>query len=151
MARITATTRATPWTANLKELTLSDEAPILSGTRDVALALAQHRPEPMQTHEAKFSPWAPKYVIYAFYDDALLARAHQEFTPYKDSEFYHARTGMQKDARTAETLGTLNVNRIHCACQSCKAPLCDYQNFLVKQTVGAATQKTSREPGALQQ
>lgn len=108
---------------NLKELTLSDEAPILSGTRDVALALAQHRPEPTHTHGAKFSPWAPKDVIYAFYDDALLARAHQEFTPYKDSKFYHAKTGMQKDARTVETLGTLNLNRIHCACERCKAPL----------------------------
>ena len=126
---------------NLKELTLSDEAPILSGTRDVALALAQHRPEPTQTREAKFSPWAPKDVIYAFYDDALLARAHQEFTPYKDSKFYHARTGMQKDARTAETLGTLNLNRIHCACERCKAPLYDYQNCLVKKVAGAVTQK----------
>ena len=125
---------------NLKELTLSNEAPVLSGTREIALALAQHRPEPTQTHEAKFSPWAPKDVIYAFYDNALLARAHQQFTPYKNSKFYHARTGMQKDARTAETLGTLNVNRIHCACESCKAPLYDYQNCLVKKIVGAVTQ-----------
>jgi hypothetical protein len=125
---------------NLKELTLSNEAPVLSGTREIALALAQHRPEPTQTHEAKFSPWAPKDVIYAFYDNALLARAHQQFTSYKNSKFYHARTGMQKDARTAETLGTLNVNRIHCACESCKAPLYDYQNCLVKKIVGAVTQ-----------
>ena len=51
-----------------------------------------------------------------------------------------ATTGMQKDARTAETLGTLNVNRIHCACESCKAPLYDYQNCLVKKIVGAVTQ-----------
>ena len=29
---------------NLKELTLSGGAPVLSGTRDIALALAQHRP-----------------------------------------------------------------------------------------------------------
>ena len=67
-------------------------------------------------------------------------RAHQQFTPYKNSKFYHARTGMLKDARTAETLGTLNVNRIHCACESCKAPLYDYQNCLVKKIVGAVTQ-----------
>ena len=85
--------------------------------------LCHGRPEPTQTHEAKFSPWAPKDVIYAFYDNPLLARAHQQLTPYKNSKFYHARTGMQKDARTAETLGTLNVNRIHCACESRKAPL----------------------------
>ena len=31
--------------------------------------------------------------------------------------------------------------RIHCACGSYKAPLYDYQNCLVKQIVGAATQK----------
>ena len=43
---------------SLKELTLSDEAPVISGTRDVATALAQKRPEPTQTHEAEFSPWA---------------------------------------------------------------------------------------------
>ena len=125
---------------NLKELALSNEAPVLSGPREIALALAQHRLEPTQTHEAKFPPCAPKDVIYAFYDNALLARAHQQFTPYKNSKFYHARAGMQKDARTAETLGTLNVNRIHCACESCKAPLYDYQNCLVKKIVGAVTQ-----------
>ena len=51
---------------NLKELALSNEAPVLSGTRETALALAQHRPEPTQTHEARFSPWAPKDVICAF-------------------------------------------------------------------------------------
>ena len=43
-------------------------------------------------------------LICASYDDALLERYHQQFTPHKDSKFYHARTGMQKDARTAETL-----------------------------------------------
>ena len=69
---------------NLKELTLSNKAPVLSGTREMALALAQHRLEPTQTHEAKFSPWAPRVIIYAFYDNALLARVHQEFTPYKN-------------------------------------------------------------------
>ena len=95
----------------------------------------------MQTREARFSPWAPKDEIYAFYDDALRARAYQQFTPYRNSRFYHARTGMQKDAGPAETLDTLNVNRIHCACERCKAPLCDYQNCLVKNVVGAVTQK----------
>ena len=47
---------------------------------------------------------------------------------------------MQKDSRTAETPGTLNVNRIHCARESCQAPLCDYQNYIVKKVVGAVTQ-----------
>ena len=51
---------------NLKGLALSDEAPVLSGTRDVALAPALHRPEPTQTHEAKFSQRAPKGAICAF-------------------------------------------------------------------------------------
>ena len=41
---------------NLKEPTLSDEAPVLSGTRGTALVLAQRRPEPAQTHEAKNLP-----------------------------------------------------------------------------------------------
>jgi len=115
---------------NLKELVLSDEsqAPVLSVTRDIALALAQQRPEPTQMRGAKFSPWAPKNAIYAFYGNVLLARAHQQFTPYRDSMLCSARTGMQEDARTAETPGTLNLNRIHCACESCKAPLYDYQN-----------------------
>jgi hypothetical protein len=53
---------------NLKELTLSSEAPVLSGSRSFVLALAQHRPEPTQTHESKHSPWAPRDVVYAFYD-----------------------------------------------------------------------------------
>ena len=53
---------------------------------------------------------------------------------------------MQKDARTAETLGTLNVNRIHCACESGKAPLYDYQNCLVKNIVGACLLYTSPSP-----
>ena len=48
---------------------------------------------------------------------------------------------MQKDTRTAETPGTMNVNRIHCACEKCKAPLYGYQNCLVKRVVGAGTQK----------
>jgi hypothetical protein len=80
-------------------------------------------------------------VVYAFYDDALLERYHQQFTPYKDSKFYHARTGTQKDARTAETLGTLDMNRVHCARSRCKALIYDYQNCLVKNTVGASTKK----------
>ena len=46
--------------------------------------------------------------------------------------------GMQGQRRRP---GTLNLNRIHCAFESCKAPLCDYQNCLVKHIVGAATQK----------
>ena len=72
---------------------------------------------------------------------SLRASAYQQSTPYRDSKFHHARTGMQKDARTAETLGTLNVNRILCACERCKAPLYDNQNCLVKKVVGAVTQK----------
>ena len=48
---------------------------------------------------------------------------------------------MQKDARTVETLGTLNANRIHC-----KAPLYDYQNCLVEKIVGAVTQVECRAP-----
>ena len=47
---------------NVKELTLSSEAPVLSGSRSVVLALAQFRPEPTQTHEPRDSPWAPKEV-----------------------------------------------------------------------------------------
>ena len=58
----------------------------------------------------------------------MLARAHQQFTPYRNSKFYHARTGMLKDSQTAETLGTMYLNRIHCACESCRAPMYDYQN-----------------------
>ena len=126
---------------NVQQLSLSSEAPVLSGNRSVVLALAQHRPEPTETHESKHSPWAPKDVIYAFYDDKLLERTHQKFDPYKDPKFYHARTGMQRDARTAETLGTLDVNRVHCACASCKAPIYDFQNCLVKDIVGASTKK----------
>ena len=126
---------------NIKELTPSSEAPVLSGSRSVVLALAQFRPEPTQTHESKESPWAPKEVVHAFYDDTLLERCHQQFTPCKDSKFYHAITGMQKDARTAETLGTLDMNRVHCACSRCKAPIYDYQNYLVKNIVGASTKK----------
>ena len=98
---------------NLKELALSDGAHVLSGKRDIALALAQHRPEPTQTHGAKFSPWALRDAIYALYDNALPVRAHQQLTPYKDPGFYHARTGMQKGARTAKALGFLNLNRIN--------------------------------------
>jgi hypothetical protein len=48
---------------------------------------------------------------------------------------------MQQDARTAETLGTLSVNRIHCACGHCKAPNYDFQNCLVKSIVGPSTKK----------
>ena len=48
---------------------------------------------------------------------------------------------MQKDARTAETPGTLNLNHIDCACESFRAPLYDYQEFLVKHIAGAAAQK----------
>ena len=84
---------------SLKELALSDGASVLSGTRDIALALAQHWPEPTQTHEAKFSPRLPKDAACAFYDSALLARAHQQFTPYRDSRFCHVRTSMQKEGR----------------------------------------------------
>ena len=126
---------------NVKELTLSSEAPVLSGSRSVVLALAQFRPEPTQTHESKDSPWAPKEVVYAFYDEPLLERCHQQFTPYMNSKFYHARIGMQKDARTAETFGTLNMDRVHCACSRCKAPIYDYQNCLVKNIAGASTKK----------
>ena len=126
---------------NVKELTHSSEAPGLSGSRSVVLALAQHRPEPTQTHESKHSPWAPKDVIYGFYEDALLERSHEQFKSYKDSKFYHSRTGKQRDARTAETLGTLDLNRIHCACSRCRAPLYDFQNCLVKDIVGASTKK----------
>ena len=46
---------------------------------------------------------------------------------------------MQKDARVARTPGTLNLNRIHCAFEIWRAPLCDYQHSLVKQIAGAAT------------
>ena len=35
----------------------------------------------------------------------------------------------------------MNLNRIHCACERCKAPRYDYQNCLVKKVVGAVTQK----------
>jgi hypothetical protein len=48
---------------------------------------------------------------------------------------------MQKDSRSAEAPSTLNVNRIHCACDMFKAPLYDYQNCLVKKADGAVTQK----------
>jgi hypothetical protein len=47
---------------------------------------------------------------------------------------------MQKDSRTAETLGTSNVNRTRLACEKCKATLYDYQNCPVKKVVGAVTQ-----------
>ena len=80
------------------------------------------RPDPLALHVLHHGIGGG-VILHAFYDGALLARAHQEFTPYRDSRFYHARTGIQKDARTAETLGTLNLNRIHCACERCKAPL----------------------------
>ena len=123
---------------NLKELTLSSEAPVLSGTRSVVLALAQHRKEPTRTHESKFSPWAPRDVIYAFYDDKLLDRSHQQFTAYKNSKVYHSRTGMQQNPRTAETTGVLDVNRIHCACDNCRAPKYDFRNCLVKVIVGSS-------------
>ena len=136
----------------MKELARSNEAPVPRGTRDVSPALAQHRPNPTQTREAKFSPWAPQDAIYALYDNALPVRAHKQLTPYKDPGFYHARTGMQKGARTAETLGTLNVNRILCACERRKAPLYDYYNCLVKKIVGAVTQKEcKRFRGSVQQ
>ena len=78
-------------------------------------------------------------MVYAFYDDALLERSHQQFMPYKDSKYDHARTGMQKDARTAGTLGTLDMGRVHCTCSRCMAPIYDYQNCLVKDIVGAST------------
>ena len=80
-------------------------------------------------------------LIYAFYDDALLERSHQQFMPYKVSKYDHARTGMQKDARTAGTLGTLDMGRVHCTCSHCKAPICGCQNCLVKGIVGAPTKK----------
>lgn len=123
---------------NVKQLTLSSEAPVLSGTRSVVLALAQHRQEPTQTHESKCSPWAPRDVIYGFYDDKLLDRRHEQFTPYKNSKLYHSRTGTQTDSTKAETLGALDVNRIHCACANCKAPKYDFRNCLVKEIVGVS-------------
>jgi len=126
---------------DLKELALSSEAPVLSGSRSAVLALAQHRPEPTQTHESKHSPWAPKDAVYAFYEDKLLDRSHEQFAAYTDSKYYHSRTGMQQDARTAETLGTLSLNRIHCACDSCKAPKYDFQNCPVRHVVGPPTKK----------
>ena len=49
----------------LKILNISNEAPVLSGSRSVVLALAQHLQEPTQIHESKISPWAPKDIIYA--------------------------------------------------------------------------------------
>ena len=129
---------------NLKELTLSSEAPVLCGSRSVVLTLAEFRREPTQTHESKHSPWAPKDVVYAFYDEKLLEQTHPQFKPYKDSKYYHARTGMQRDARTAETLGTLDVKRVHCACDCCKAPIYDSKNCLVKGIVGPSTKKECR-------
>jgi hypothetical protein len=64
---------------NLKELTLSSEAPVLCGSRSVVLTLAEFRREPTQTHESKHSPWAPKDVVYAFYDEKLLEQTHPQF------------------------------------------------------------------------
>ena len=62
---------------HVQEVTLSSEALVLSGSQNTILALAQFRPEPMQTHELKDSPWAPKKVVCTFDDDALLERSHQ--------------------------------------------------------------------------
>ena len=121
---------------NLKELTLTSEAPVVDGTRAVVEALAQHRPAPTETHESKNSPWAPKDTIYAYYDDILLKGKHQHFKSYSNSKFYHSRTGMQKDATTAESRGPLTVNRIHCSCDKCKAPLYDFPRCLVRSVVG---------------
>ena len=56
---------------------------------------------------------------------------------------------MQKDARTAETLGTLDMSRVHCACSRCKAQIYDYQNCLVKVIVGASTKRSARESETL--
>ena len=64
---------------NLKELTLSSEAPVLCGSRSVVLSLAEFRREPAQTHESKHSPWAPKDVVYTFYDEKLLEQTHPQF------------------------------------------------------------------------
>ena len=77
--------------------------------------------------------------VYAFYDDALLERCHQQFTPYRNSKFYQAITGMQKDVRTAEMPGTLDMGLVHRACSPCKAPTCDYKNCLIKNIVEAST------------
>jgi len=99
--------------------------------------------------KSKDSPCALKEVVYASYDDALLERSHQQFTPYKDSKYSYARTGTQKDARTVETLGTLDTGRFHCACSHCKALICGYQNCLGKEIVGASTKRSTRESEAL--
>ena len=74
------------------------------------LALAQHRKAPVQTYESKESPWAPRTVVYAHYDDSILAGAHPHFKAYKDSKKYHSRVGMVTDAATAETTGALTLD-----------------------------------------
>jgi hypothetical protein len=125
--------------ARVAAISCANDVPVFHGTRSVVLALAQHRPRPTETHDSKFSPWAPKHVIYAFYSDSLLEGAHQQFKAYKNSKFYHSRTGKQTDAAAAETGGSLDLKRIHCACARCKAPIYDFANCLVPNIVGRST------------
>ena len=71
-------------------------------------------------------------------------RARRALGTYHNSKRYHARTGLQRNARTAEALGTVDVKRIGCACAKCKAPIYDFKNCLVKGIFGAPTKKDCR-------
>ena len=76
-------------------------------------APVHHQPEPAQTHEARPSPWGMKDATYGFYEDVVLRRTHRnhrhhhhhhhhhhhQLTPYKDSNFYHARADKQEDTQ----------------------------------------------------
>ena len=136
---------------NVRQLSMSSAVPVFAGTRSVVLALAQHRKAPVQTYESKESPWAPRTVVYAHYDDSILAGAHPHFKAYKDSKKYHSRVGMVTDATRAETTGALALKRLFCACQNCRPPTYDFANCLVKDIVGNTTRKeTKRVAGAAQ-
>ena len=128
-------------TANVRKLSLSNQSPLFHGTRNLVLALSMFFPKPTKTHESKSSAWAPKDLFYAFYDDSLLDRPHQQFTAYRDSKIFHSRTGMQLDASAAETRGTLALKRLHCACTNCKAPVYDFWNCSLRDIVGKPTRR----------
>jgi len=128
-------------TANVRKLSLSNQSPLFHGTRNLVLALSMFFPKPTKTHESKSSAWAPKDLFYAFYDDSLLDRPHQQFTAYRDSKIFHSRTGMQLDASAAETRGTLALKRLHCACTNCKAAVYDFWNCSLRDIVGKPTRK----------
>ena len=105
----------------------------------------------MQSYETKDSHWAPRTIVYAYYDESLMARAHQHFKPYDKSKSWHSRIGLQPNAAAAETVGSVTLKRIFCSCAPCAPPRYDVANCLVPSVVGRTTTKSTPRSAAAPQ